>query len=125
MSKFPASAITAADAACFMWVDSYTVAKATELLDEWGFKFHSVYHVLDVAKYPWMEKGQSKKSTEVAKDGMDVANDNEGTPTAEGATAAEPKCTPAGTGESTTEGAPKQKKNMTRKPRAPPINPPH
>eukprot|EP00752_Nemacystus_decipiens_P015857 g14165.t1 len=106
MSKFPASAITAADAACFMWVDSYTVAKATKLLDEWGFQFHSVYQVLDVAKHPWMEKKKSCASA--------------ATPATEGASAAAPE------GEGTPEGeAPKQKRNVTRKPRAPPINPPH
>ncbi|CAM9706583.1 unnamed protein product, partial [Ectocarpus sp. 6 AP-2014] len=56
LAKFPASAITADDAACFMWVDSYTIAKATKLLEQWGFNFHSVYQVMDVAKYAWMQK---------------------------------------------------------------------
>ena len=116
MAKFPASAITAEDAACFLWVDSYTVAKATKLLDEWGFKFHSVYQVLDVAKHPWMEKGPAKNSTGEVRDDMDVAEGG----AAEGAT--------EGGAEGGAEGAgaaPKQKRKMTRKPRAPPINPPH
>ena len=135
MAKFPASAITSEDAACFMWVDSYTVAKATKLLDEWGFKFHSVYQVLDVAKHPWMEKGPAKHSTAVKKDEMDVAEgDADGAAevaaegTAKGAAAAEQTKENEGGGAS--EGAsagavPKQKRKMTRKPRAPPINPPH
>ncbi|CAM9621596.1 unnamed protein product, partial [Ectocarpus sp. 13 AM-2016] len=65
LAKFPASAITADDAACFLWVDSYTVAKATKLLEQWGFDFHSVYQVLDVAKYAWMQKGPKNKQSNV------------------------------------------------------------
>lgn len=122
MSKFPATAITAADAACFMWVDSYTVPKATKLLDEWGFKFHSVYQVLDVAKHPWMEKGQPKKSTDAAKDEMDVVKEDDGTPKDGGAPEGEAGGEAGGTPD---DVAPKQKKKMTRKPRAPPVTPPH
>lgn len=68
LAKFPASAMTTDDAACFMWVDSYTVAKATTLLGQWGFRFHSVYQVLDVAKYGWMQKAPNAKENTASTD---------------------------------------------------------
>lgn len=116
LAKFPASAITPDNAALFMWVDSYTVVKAAKLIEEWGFDFHSVYQVLDVAKHPWME---TKTATPEAatpatdtKDGMAV--EGEAGSAAEGA---------AESAANANAKAPKKK--AARKPRAPPISPPH
>ena len=126
LSKFPAAGITPDNAALFLWVDSYTVAKATKLLDEWGFKFHSVYQVLDVAKYPWMEKGKVK----AAEDTPTVDTPAADTPAADTPAADTPAAdTPAAdTTEADTPGSSDKtqtKKKVNRKPRAPPINPPH
>lgn len=106
LERFPAEAITPDDAALFMWVDSYTVAKAAGLLEKWGFTFHSVYQIMDVAKYPWMRKERAgpKEVIEV-KDDVEIKEEiSEAAPGV--AEAAGPK------------------KKSTRKPRAPPVSPP-
>lgn len=112
LSKFPASSITPENAACFMWVDSYTAAKAAKLIDEWGFTFHSVYQVLDIAKYPWMEKASAVAADAAAPAATDAAT---ATAATDDATSSEPKG----------DSAEKNKKRATRKPRAPPISAPH
>lgn len=136
LSKFPASGITPDDAACFMWVDSYTVTKATKLLEAWGFSFHSVYQVLDLAKHPWMGTDVGAKAGKsigkVA--GEDMAADEAagGAATGEASVEAAGKAAGEDVGkagdenESTGEAqAGKAKRKSTRKPRAPPISPPH
>jgi hypothetical protein len=50
----------------FLWVDSYSVDKAIRFLDTFGFKFHEVVHLLDVASYPWNKKEKKAAPTEVA-----------------------------------------------------------
>lgn len=117
LAKFPASGITPDNAALFMWVDSYTVVKAAKLIEEWGFEFHSVYQVLDVAKHPWMETkpapAEAVNPDTDTKDTMDTKDTSEnGAGAAEGAAAG-----------ATNTKAPKKK--AARKPRAPPISPPH
>lgn len=132
LSKFPASGITPDDAACFMWVDSYTVNKATKLLDAWGFSFHSVYQVLDLAKHPWMgtdsgstaDVGAGKveaKSGEAV--GEAVVKSEPGGAADEGGAGDKDKAKAGG--DETESAADKPKRKVSRKPRAPPISPPH
>ena len=56
ISKIPVKNISSDNSALFLWVDSYSLDKGMSLLDAWGFKFHSVYQVADIAQYPWMKK---------------------------------------------------------------------
>ena len=56
IAKFPVDKISSDNSALFLWVDSYSLDKGMHLLDSWGFKFHSVFQVVDVAQYPWMKK---------------------------------------------------------------------
>ena len=102
MGNLPLKDISAENAALFIWTDAYTVPKTCQLLDKWGFKFHSVFQVVDIAQHPWMKN--NKISTE-AKDTPD---------TTENADADNTKDTP--------------KKKTTKKPakksRAPPVTPP-
>lgn len=61
MEKLPLNDISSDDAALFMWTDSYSVHKTTALLEKWGFKFHSVFQVMDIAQYPWMKKAKENE----------------------------------------------------------------
>lgn len=56
MEKLPLKDISADNAALFMWTDSYSAPKTPALLEKWGFKFHSVFQIMDIAQYPWMKK---------------------------------------------------------------------
>lgn len=69
MGNLPLKDISAENAALFIWTDAYTVPKTCQLLDKWGFKFHSVFQVMDIAQHPWMKN--DKISTE-AKDTSDT-----------------------------------------------------
>lgn len=66
IAKVPVKDMSAENSALFMWVDSYSVDKGISLLNNWGFKFHSVYQVADVAQYPWMKKEKKPASTSPA-----------------------------------------------------------
>ncbi len=61
ISKFPAKDLTKENAAIFLWVDTYKAREVMTIIDAWGFKFHSVYQIADVAQYAWMKKTPSKK----------------------------------------------------------------
>lgn len=61
ISRFPAKDLTKDNAAMFIWVDSYKAQEAMTVIDAWGFKFHSVYQIADVAQYAWMKKPATKK----------------------------------------------------------------
>ena len=56
MEKLPLKDISADNAALFMWTDSYNAHMTNSLLEKWGFKFHSVFQIMDIAQYPWMKK---------------------------------------------------------------------
>ena len=97
ISKVPVKSISSENSALFIWVDSYSVDKGMSLLNSWGFKFHSVYQVADVAQYPWMKKEKAEKKVEEV-----VVVEGEGE--------AQPK--------------PKPVRATNKKTRSPPINPP-
>lgn len=97
MEKLPLKEISSDNAALFVWTDSYSVTSASTLLDKWGFKFHSVFQVMDIAQYPWMKKA------EVA--------------------AKSPKTGPETSETSETPEKPEVKKTF-KKSRAPPVTPP-
>lgn len=136
LAKFPASAITADDAACFMWVDSYTVPKATKLLEQWGFNFHSVYQVLDVAKYAWMQK-EPKTNQTTADDCIEQVSEGSAEQVSAGAREKAPEQAPDVAPEKAPDETPDQetqandqapkapKRKAVNKSRAPPISPPH
>ena len=63
MGNLPLKDISAENAALFIWTDAYTVPKTCQLLDKWGFKFHSVFQVMDIAQHPWM-KNHAPDTTE-------------------------------------------------------------
>lgn len=52
--KLPLAQITADDAVLFVWTDTYSAAKTVDLIRAWGFEFHSVFKIMDLAVYPWM-----------------------------------------------------------------------
>lgn len=120
LERFPAASLTPPDAALFLWVDSYTVAKASKLLEKWGFSFHSVYQVLDIAKYPWMKKDAKAKEVISKQDGPKEETTEQGGGSADDGNAGE-----APAADSTKDGEKKEKKKgATRKSRAPPVSPP-
>lgn len=126
LAKFPAASITPDNAALFMWVDSYTVVKAAKLIAEWGFEFHSVYQVLDVAKHPWMEtktaQPQRVATETTSKDGDSANHTSETGDNADHTSETGDNAMP------TSENGAKakaSKKKAARKARAPPISPPH
>jgi len=95
LSKFPASGITPDDAACFMWVDSYTVNKAAGKVEA--------------------------KSGEAV--GEAVVKSEPGGAADEGGAGDKDKAKAGG--DETESAADKPKRKVSRKPRAPPISPPH
>ena len=125
LSKFPASSITPDNAALFMWVDSYTVVKAAKLIEEWGFEFHSVYQVMDVAKHPWMETKSVSVSTDT--DNKDTPeNGDSAKDTPENGDSAKDTPENSDSTKDTSDNAAKAKapkKKAARKARAPPITP--
>ena len=74
MGKVPMNDISADDSALFMWTDSYTASKASSLMEKWGFKFHSVFQIMDIAQHPWMKK--KKEVVEGSEETEDVSNEN-------------------------------------------------
>lgn len=62
MEKLPLKDISADNAALFVWTDSYSAPKTPALLEKWGFKFHSVFQIMDIAQYPWMKKTTTELS---------------------------------------------------------------
>lgn len=66
MGKLPLNDISADNAALFMWTDPYSAAKTSSLIEKWGFRFHSVFQVMDIAQHPWMKK--PKKEDEPKKE---------------------------------------------------------
>ena len=61
ISKFPANEVSKDNSVLFIWVDTYSMKNAMDLIDTWGFKFHSVYQIADMGQYPWMKKDTVKK----------------------------------------------------------------
>ena len=62
ISKFPANEVSKENSALFIWVDTYKMKDAMDLIDNWGFTFHSVYQIADMGQYPWMKKDPVKKN---------------------------------------------------------------
>ena len=60
MGNLPFNDISAENAALFIWTDAYTVPKTSQLLGKWGFKFHSVFQVMDIAQHPWMKNNKTE-----------------------------------------------------------------
>lgn len=54
LQQLPVNKIVGDSAALFIWTDAYSAAKATKLIEKWGFTFHSVFQIMDIASYPWM-----------------------------------------------------------------------
>ena len=75
ISKFPAKEVSKDNSALFIWVDTYKMKDAMDLIDTWGFKFHSVYQIADMGQYPWMKKESVKKIKVGEPDATDVAVD--------------------------------------------------
>ncbi len=48
------------DGLLFLWVDPYQIQNASKILDTWGYKFHSVFQVLDVQQYAWQKVSKPK-----------------------------------------------------------------
>lgn len=104
MEKLPLKDVSADNAALFVWTDSYSAPKTPALLEKWGFKFHSVFQIMDIAQYPWMKKS-TEKST-----GVNIT--------------AEPTEDAATDGQTDGPTPPPTKKKVTKKSRAPPVTPP-
>lgn len=64
MEKLPLADICADNAALFLWADSYSISETPALLEKWGFKFHSVFQIMDIAQYPWMKKNPTTEVNE-------------------------------------------------------------
>ena len=65
LSKLGIKSLVNDKSVLFMWVDTYTAGHASGLMNDWGFKFHSVYQINDVAQYPWMSKPRKTGEEEV------------------------------------------------------------
>lgn len=102
MGNLPLSDICADNAALFMWTDPYTAPQTSQLIEKWGFKFHSVFQIMDIAQHPWMKKPtNSSTKSEEDKENVD--------PLQEKKDVVDVKPTP---------------KKVVKKTRAPPLNPP-
>lgn len=106
ISKFPAKDVTKDNAAVLLWVDTYKAGEAMKIIDAWGFKFHSVYQIADVAQYAWMKKPSTKKK----EGGEETSKEDESEPN--------PK------GDSKDASKASAKTPVVRKFKMPPISPP-
>ncbi|KAG5182989.1 hypothetical protein JKP88DRAFT_241267 [Tribonema minus] len=52
LASLPISAMTADDAALFLWCSTTTAGIAASLIEKWGFTFHSVAAVVSIAEQP-------------------------------------------------------------------------
>lgn len=112
LGNLPLNSICADNAALLVWTDSYTAPLTTQLMDKWGFKFHSVFQIMDIAQYPWMKK----PSTDAAGPAAAPA----AAPTDAPAAPASPDAPAA----PAAPAAPEPKKKIVKKTRAPPVSPP-
>lgn len=113
MGNLPLKDISAENAALFIWTDAYTVPKTCQLLDKWGFKFHSVFQVMDIAQHPWMKNPKISAKT----DELEAEKNADATENAD---------KNADKNDDKTKDTPKKKtaKKPVKKSRAPPVTPP-
>lgn len=100
IANLPLNSICAENAVLLLWTDSYSASRTTELMDKWGFKFHSVFQIMDIAQHQWMKKPVAA----VAVDNLEVGEST--------------------TGQAAEASARERKKNVVKKSRAPPVSQP-
>lgn len=127
MGNLPLKDISAENAALFIWTDAYTVPKTCQLLDKWGFKFHSVFQVMDIAQHPWMKNNKISAKTDEMEADKNAGMNKDMTPdTKENSESPESPEIKENSESPETKDTPKKKtvKKPAKKTRAPPVTPP-
>lgn len=127
MGNLPLRDICADNAALFMWTDSFTAPKTSELLEKWGFKFHSVFQIMDIAQYPWMKKPITTALATAVKASSTKPSDTKQSDTAEKENTTQAKVVDDNKDEENKENVDPKKvtqKKTVKKTRAPTVNPP-